>query len=283
MIIIGTGLHGTRRPSFQGAMKLTPAYLSSNFPNIKELTSISLKDRSITHIDDISFLVNLKKLDLSGNQLRSGESLSGLQYCKSLTWLDLSGNQLSDIHFLLGLQNLSVLNISKNEMETIPEGISRLTNLKALILSENQIKSLENVSLPKTLNTLVLSKNQIEDVGKILLPLSDLQKLSFSHNKLHEWPRLNTCYALKEIRLNNNRLLKLPAKVGDYPPHLNLLDIGHNAVKDLGAVMVSGTMRHCKSLNLVGNPVWSDEVETSLKERLPALEILNSRRCRQRR
>lgn len=263
-------------------MKLTPAYLSANFPNVKELTSISLKDRSITHIDDISFLVNLKKLDLSGNALRSGEALSGLQYCKSLTWLDLSGNQLSDIHFLFGLKNLNVLNLSRNEIETIPEGISQLTNLKALILSENQIKSLESVVLPKALNTLVLSKNQIEDVGKILLPLEHLEKLSFSHNKLYEWPRVNTCFALKEIRLNNNKLHKIPSKVGELPPHLNLLDLGHNALKDLGALLVPGTLRHCKSLNLLANPLWTEELEAKLKVSLPGLEILNSKRIRQR-
>lgn len=263
-------------------MKLTPAYLSANFPNVKELTSISLKDHSITHIDDISFLVNLKKLDLSGNALKSGEALSGLQYCKGLTWLDLSGNQLSDIHFILGLRELQVLNLSRNEIETITEGIAQLSNLKALILSENQIKSLENVVLPKSLNTLVMSKNQIEDVGKMLSPLEHLEKLSFSHNKLYRWPCVNTCFALKEIRLNNNKLHKIPSKIGELPPHLNLVDLGHNALKDLGAMLVPGTLRHCKSLNLLANPLWNEELEAKLKERLPGLEILNSKRIRQR-
>lgn len=72
-----------------------------------DLEYIDLTGKSITHIDDISFLVNLKRLNLSNNFLKSGESLSGLQYCKSLVWLDLSGNQLSDIHHVLGLRNLN--------------------------------------------------------------------------------------------------------------------------------------------------------------------------------
>lgn len=88
-------------------MKLTPAYLSSSFEGVADLESIKLAGRQITHIDDISFLVNLKRLDLSNNSLKSGESLSGLQYCKGLIWLDLSGNQLTDLHHLFGLRNLN--------------------------------------------------------------------------------------------------------------------------------------------------------------------------------
>ncbi len=88
-------------------MKLTPAYLSANFENVGDLESIKLDHKQITHIDDISFCVNLEKLDLSHNSLRGGEALSGLQYCKSLVWLNLSHNQLSDFSFLLGLRNLT--------------------------------------------------------------------------------------------------------------------------------------------------------------------------------
>lgn len=98
---------GSLSPFRPGPMKLTPAYLSSNFQNVIDMESIDLSGKNITHIDDISFLVNLKRLNLSGNSLKSGESLSGLQYCKSLVWLDLGGNQLSDVHHLLGLRNLN--------------------------------------------------------------------------------------------------------------------------------------------------------------------------------
>lgn len=88
-------------------MKLTPAYLSSNFENVSQLESIKVEGRDISHIDDISFLVNLKKLDLSKNRLKHGESLSGLQYCKSLVWLNLAHNQLTEFKYLLGLRNLT--------------------------------------------------------------------------------------------------------------------------------------------------------------------------------
>jgi len=88
-------------------MKLTPAYLSSNYENITEQKSIDLHNRNISHIEDISFCVNLRKLDLSNNCLRSGESLSGLKYCKSLTWLNLSYNKLESFDFICELENLT--------------------------------------------------------------------------------------------------------------------------------------------------------------------------------
>lgn len=88
-------------------MKLTPATLSSEVENVKEAKSINLTQKGITHIDDISFCVNLTKLDLSKNDLKNEESLNGLKYCKSLTWLSLAKNELSGFSYVMELSNLA--------------------------------------------------------------------------------------------------------------------------------------------------------------------------------
>jgi Leucine-rich repeat (LRR) protein len=43
--------------------------------------------------------------------------------------------------------------------------------------------------------------------------LIDLTKLSIAHNRLKEFPELKSKPALKELRLNDNRIPLLPASV----------------------------------------------------------------------
>lgn len=87
-------------------MKLTPAYISSTIPDSSTVRTLTFRSKSIAHIDDISFCVNLTRLDLTENELKSGESLSGLKYCKGITWISVAKNQLKDITHLTELKNL---------------------------------------------------------------------------------------------------------------------------------------------------------------------------------
>ncbi len=173
-----------------------------------------------------------------------------------------------------------MLNIGYNELERIPEGICRLENLKALIINDNQIKSLDGLKLPKHLNTLVISRNQIEDIDECLKGLESLEKLSASHNRLHRWPSVSHCWMLKEIRLTNNKIFKLPNKVHDVPSSLSVIDIGHNAVKDVNELVGIRALRHLTSLALTGNPLITADLDKELIESIPSLEILNSRKVR---
>jgi Leucine-rich repeat (LRR) protein len=63
---------------------------------------------------------------------------------------------------------------------------------------------------------LVLSHNKIEEVT-CLNSLSKLTKLSVAHNKLKVFPELPDKAALKEIRLNDNKLLTIPDHVRYLP------------------------------------------------------------------
>ena len=87
-------------------MKLTPAYISSTIQDSSSARVLTLRSKSISHIEDISFCVNLAKLDLSENELRSGEALSGLKYCKSISWISVAKNKLTDISHLTNLKSL---------------------------------------------------------------------------------------------------------------------------------------------------------------------------------
>ena len=95
-------------------MKLTPAYISSTIQDASSTRVLSLRSKSISHIDDISYCVNLARLDLSENDLKSGESLSGLKYCKAITWISVAKNHLKDITHLTNLKNLQGMPLKEN-------------------------------------------------------------------------------------------------------------------------------------------------------------------------
>src|ERR1700722_10533954 len=112
---------------------LTPALLASIERDAREARSLCLTNLQISHIEDISFCTELRRLDLSHNSLGNKENLNGLQYCMTLTWLNLSHNQLDSLAFIFNLPNLSVLNISNNQLTYFSTSFSKLNSLKALI------------------------------------------------------------------------------------------------------------------------------------------------------
>lgn len=87
-------------------MKLTPAFLSSHVQDAMEAKSFNLKGLKINAIDDISYCINMQRLDLSENELEKSESLSGLKYCKDVSWISVAHNRLSDISHLCDLAKL---------------------------------------------------------------------------------------------------------------------------------------------------------------------------------
>lgn len=87
-------------------MKLTPAFVSSHVKDASEAKSFSFKGLKIKHIDDISFCVNMQRIDLSENELKSTESLSGLKYCKDISWISVAHNHLADLSPLCDLSKL---------------------------------------------------------------------------------------------------------------------------------------------------------------------------------
>lgn len=253
-------------------VKVTPAWLAGQVEEAASKREISLRNKEISQIDDISHLIELKKLDLSENHLKHPDNLNGLSHLRHLSVLNLSKNQLPDLLHVFNLQRLTVLNVSHNQLKALPTGLEQLSNLKALIANNNQIKTLGRVRLPAGLNSLVLSHNALEDVhdGE-MKHLTELRKLSLSHNHLHRLPE-TLPVGLKELRVNDNRLTVLPKTL---PPSLELVDVGNNLMtaSELNRLSV---MRMLKNANCVGNPGHSEAVTKSIMQ-LPRMEVVDGK------
>jgi hypothetical protein len=91
-------------------MKLTPTIISQWYSDpLPELDEIKASGKGIAHIEDISVCVNLHKLILSKNDIKSPGALSGIHHNTSLTLLNLSENHLDQLDDLDKLKNLKGL------------------------------------------------------------------------------------------------------------------------------------------------------------------------------
>ncbi|KAJ3187902.1 hypothetical protein HDU85_006295 [Gaertneriomyces sp. JEL0708] len=271
-------------------VKLTPTLLAEKHPEkpLRELVVANCKNSQIAHVDDISAALNLHKLDLSQNSLKKPDALSGLKHCKELTWLNLSQNQFEVCgEGLQTLANLLVLNLSHNAVNRISIHVSQCTNLKALILNHNKIQRIENIATLASLNTLVLSHNLLTSTDG-LGAFPELTKLSIAHNQLRTFPDLRACPSLKELRLNNNKLLNVPDHIR-YLPSLEILDIGHNLIRQTADIANLASLHNLINLNVIGNPfseakqsTETDATKNSFREDVltlcPTLRILDGER-----
>ena len=177
-----------------------------------------------------------------------------------------------------------MLNASFNELKDLPwEKILSLTQLKALILNNNQLVSFpSNATLPKSLDTLVLSHNEGLDQLPVamLKKLTNLTKLSCSHAALHEIPNLSECWSLKEIRLASNKIFTLDSINKRLPLTVEIIDIGHNLIRDVKELDHLLAFKKLTSLNIRGNLTDEKDEEAFLKkasQQLPNLRIFNGR------
>ncbi|CAG5127854.1 unnamed protein product [Candidula unifasciata] len=110
-------------------------------PSLSKLSSLSLNSVGLEHTFNFSSLKNLTTLDLENNNISNPNE--GL-LPPSLSSLSLAANNLTSIAtVVLGLTNLYRLDLSHNQITTIPNAtFANLTRLTKLYLNNNPIKTI---------------------------------------------------------------------------------------------------------------------------------------------
>ncbi|CAL1294638.1 unnamed protein product, partial [Larinioides sclopetarius] len=199
---------------------------------------VKLSGRDLTTIPEyVRRNVHLRILDLSNNNLgRSKDNVvSDLSELKNLTRLNLSINELKSIplDFIL-FPFLEVLCLSGNELEYLPDGITTLHRLKRFHCDFNYIQTLpQDWSSLVSLTSLTLSNNHLEKIPSTIWNLQCLEILNLHRNRISIIDPLpdGAASRLKELRLAWNRLsgsLDLTQLV-----NLAHLDVSHNDLSDL--------------------------------------------------
>ncbi|WP_058544044.1 leucine-rich repeat-containing protein kinase family protein [Pseudomonas fluorescens] len=130
----------------------------------------------------------------------------------SLEILNLSGNQLDtlpdDLH---RLTRLRVLFCSDNRFTELPECLGRCSALTMVGFKANRIARVTGAALPPRLRWLILTDNCVNQLPDELGQRPSLQKLMLAGNRLQQLPAsLGQCHRLELLRIAANQLTELP-------------------------------------------------------------------------
>lgn len=154
---------------------------------LPSLESLNLEETWINSLPEQG-RANFKAFNISRNCLRSVPKI--VLGMDKLAVLDISGNQISTLPPEIGqLRNLNKLLLNRNELEVIPEGLFGLERLQELDLGWNHIRTISSsLGCLTTLAKLVLNNNSIECLPKSIGNLTRLVTLDLSDNSLQRLP-----------------------------------------------------------------------------------------------
>lgn len=167
------------------------------------------RNGGIKSLEGIEYALNIKSLDLAGNEI---VDLSPLKACKNLEVLDLGdqylyeNNQyLTDISPLGELINLKKLILKNNKIVDVT-AISKLTKLEELDLYGNKgIKSIDGFENLTKLRKLLLNRTMgITDIAP-LKECMDLEELSIQYNKVSSIEALKNHEKLLSLDISGNK------------------------------------------------------------------------------
>lgn len=194
-------------------------------------------------------LQKAKKLTLlsaSGNQLEM--ILFNLAELESLQVLHLSSNRIHTLYYKTPrvISCLEVVNLEKNLLSQIPEGLLKAPYLRKIYLGHNKLTELPlgtkgvNLFLPPCfsfgshLEVLDLSHNQISEFPIELSHLENVYLLNLSFNRLQRvYCLLSACFnRLDSIHLEGNKLRKIPGELLN-APQLRYLNLSNNQLQEI--------------------------------------------------
>ncbi len=156
-------------------------------------------------------LTGTRRLDLSCGLREVPPEVFDL--CDSLEVLNLSGNQLHSLpHDLPRLHRLKIIFCSDNAFTALPEVLGDCAGLQVVGFKANRIAQVPAAALPPALRWLVLTDNAIRQLPGALGERAALQKLMLAGNALQDLPEsLAQAQHLELVRLAANQLTRLPA------------------------------------------------------------------------
>ncbi|NXB01447.1 NEPN protein, partial [Cnemophilus loriae] len=215
---------------------------------------------------------SLHFLSLSGNFLTKVP----LDLPKSLLSLKLEKNQLKMVRLrdVKHLENLSEFLLSENQLISI-DGAQLLPNLTTLELSKNQLRTMP-LRLPGRLQKLDCSNNLIQRVtAQDFQGLQDLKHLFLDNNAVStfEAGALQQCAQLSNLALEQNLLSSIPLRQVNLRTvdTLARLDLKGNDIEDVGEQELKD-LKQLQVLNLRNNKI--SLLDRKVLEYLPRLRHL---------
>ena len=134
------------------------------------------------------------------------------ELANTLEYLDLSFNNLSSLPTDFGrLQKLKIFFCSENRFTVLPEVLADCPHLDIVGFKSNRIETVPPGSVNPNLRWLILTNNSISELPAETGNCNRMQKLMLAGNKLKELPvSLANCRNLELLRISANRLSEFP-------------------------------------------------------------------------
>lgn len=154
----------------------------------EDVKYLFLINRGISVISDSTYsLVNLRSLNLSLNRIR--EINSSICQLNNLITLHVANNDIYDWHALTCLKKLEILDLSSNDVDNIPDGVSNMMSLKELDLGNNLLREFnDEIGEIGSLKILRLDNTGLVEFPESLCDLKSLEYLDLSYNKIYSIP-----------------------------------------------------------------------------------------------
>jgi predicted Ser/Thr protein kinase len=133
--------------------------------------------------------------------------------------LDLTDNNLTTLPDDFDkFKKLKILFLSNNQFNHVPKILAKLHILSMIGMRNNKIKIFEENSLPLSTRWLILTDNELTSLPQSIGNLKLLQKCMLSGNKLSFLPEsLNKCFNLELLRIAANKLTSFPTSLLSLP------------------------------------------------------------------
>ncbi|XP_019871331.2 leucine-rich repeat and calponin homology domain-containing protein isoform X2 [Aethina tumida] len=155
------------------------------------------------------------ELKLSNRKLKDFPKANEKYNLSDTVIADLSKNRFSELpEEVTGFHFLEKLHCYHNAIRYIPDTVSSLQCLSFLDLSRNQLTTLPREICQLPIQILLVSNNKLSSLPDELSRMSQLTELDASCNQLtHLPPRLGELRSLQSLVLRNNLLLAVPVDV----------------------------------------------------------------------
>ena len=196
---------------------------------------------------------------------------------ENLTVLDLSANQLTDLPpELFQLTKLTRLDLNNNRLTALPAEIAQLTNLTVLNLSGNQLTTLPaEISKLTKLNTLNLNNNLFTTLPSEFAQLANLTRLGLSDNQFIALPlEIGQLTKLTLLNISGNHLAIFPTEIAQLAnlTQLNLCRI-HLATLSVEIAQLT----KLTDLNLSDNKLTEIPAQVAQLTKLTYLNLSNNK------
>ncbi|KAG7270171.1 hypothetical protein CRUP_026172 [Coryphaenoides rupestris] len=237
-------------------------YLPEELASLQKLEHLSVSHNSLTTLHgELSSLPNLRAVVARANNLKNSGVPDDIFQLDELSVLDLSYNQLSEVpRDLENSRNMLVLNLSHNAMEGIPNQLFiNLTDLLYLDLGDNKLDSLPpQMRRLVHLQTLILNNNPLMHAQLRQLPamvaLQTLHLRNTQRTQSNIPTSLEGLTHLADVDLSCNDLSRVPECLYTLGS-LKRLNVSSNQITELSLCIDQWTQ--LETLNLSRNQLTS--------------------------